>query len=223
MLYDTYKPILLKVSPDLAKEQLDDIISYCLRSGIDGLVAGNTTRSREGLTSISQEKIEEIGKYAFVYVDELTIENKTNTTYNLYLKVVNVEQDELADELIDNIEMQVYLDDALIYDGYARGLDYTDLGVDLQNAILIGEYAKNKESKLVVHTKLSEDYSNINNDSVGKIEWEFYASYEKNTIPILPETVDNISKYIILLAGSALMLVFLIIFVLNRKNKKELN
>ena len=158
-----------------------------------------------------------------VYVDELTIENKTNTTYNLYLKVVNVEQDELADELIDNIEMQVYLDDALIYDGYARGLDYTDLGVDLQNAILIGEYAKNKESKLVVHTKLSEDYSNINNDSIGKIEWEFYASYEKNTISILPETVDNISKYIILLAGSALMFVFLIIFVLNRKNKKELN
>ena len=158
-----------------------------------------------------------------VYVDELTIENKTNTTYNLYLKVVNVEQDELADELIDNIEMQVYLDDFLIYDGYARGLDYTDLGVDLQNAILIGEYAKNKESKLVVHTKLSEDYSNINNNSIGKIEWEFYASYEENTIPILPETVDNISKYIILLAGSALMLVFLIIFVLNRKNKKELN
>lgn len=61
MLYDTYKPILLKVSPDLAKEQLDDIISYCLRSGIDGIVAGNTTRSREGLTTISQERIEEIG------------------------------------------------------------------------------------------------------------------------------------------------------------------
>ena len=61
MLYDTYKPILLKVSPDLAKEQLDDIISYCLRSGIDGIVAGNTTRSREGLTTISQEKIDEIG------------------------------------------------------------------------------------------------------------------------------------------------------------------
>lgn len=60
MYYDEYRPILLKVSPDLAKEQLDDIIDYCLRSGIDGLVAGNTTRSREGLT-ISQEKIEKIG------------------------------------------------------------------------------------------------------------------------------------------------------------------
>ena len=58
--YDTYRPILLKVSPDLSKEQLDDIIDYCLRSGIDGIVAGNTTRSREGLT-IDQAKIDEIG------------------------------------------------------------------------------------------------------------------------------------------------------------------
>ena len=61
MYYDTYKPILLKVSPDLSHTQLDEIIDYCLRSGIDGLVAGNTTRSRDGLTSISKEKIEAIG------------------------------------------------------------------------------------------------------------------------------------------------------------------
>ena len=58
--YDTYRPILLKVSPDLSTEQLDDIIDYCLRSGIDGIVAGNTTRSRDGLT-LDPKKIEEIG------------------------------------------------------------------------------------------------------------------------------------------------------------------
>ena len=61
MYYDTYRPILLKVSPDLSHEQLDEIIDYSLRSGIDGIVAGNTTRSRDGLNSISAEKIEEIG------------------------------------------------------------------------------------------------------------------------------------------------------------------
>lgn len=61
MYYDIYKPILLKVSPDLSHQQLDEIIDYCLRSGIDGIVAGNTTRSREGLTSISAEKIAAIG------------------------------------------------------------------------------------------------------------------------------------------------------------------
>lgn len=60
MYYDNYRPILLKVSPDLSKEQLDDIVDYCLRSGIDGIVAGNTTRSRDGLT-ISKEEIEKIG------------------------------------------------------------------------------------------------------------------------------------------------------------------
>ena len=60
MYYDNYRPILLKVSPDLSKEQLDDIMDYCLRSGIDGIVAGNTTRSRDGLT-ISQDRIEKIG------------------------------------------------------------------------------------------------------------------------------------------------------------------
>ena len=60
MYYDEYRPILLKVSPDLSREQLDDIIDYSLRSGIDGLVAGNTTRSRDGLT-ISQEQVEKIG------------------------------------------------------------------------------------------------------------------------------------------------------------------
>ena len=61
MYYDEYRPILLKVSPDLSHEQLDEIIDYSLRSGIDGIVAGNSTRSRDGLTSISAEKIESIG------------------------------------------------------------------------------------------------------------------------------------------------------------------
>ena len=61
MYYDEYRPILLKVSPDLSHQQLDEIIDYSLRSGIDGIVAGNTTRSRDGLNSISAERIEEIG------------------------------------------------------------------------------------------------------------------------------------------------------------------
>ena len=61
LYYDQYRPILLKVSPDLPHQQLDEIIDYSLRFGIDGIVAGNTTRSRDGLTSISAEKIAEIG------------------------------------------------------------------------------------------------------------------------------------------------------------------
>ncbi len=58
--YDTYKPLLVKVSPDIPHEELDEILNYCLISGIDGIVAGNTTTSREGLTT-PHEKVEKIG------------------------------------------------------------------------------------------------------------------------------------------------------------------
>jgi len=54
------KPVLLKVSPDLANIQLDEILEYAQRSGIDGIVAGNTTKSRDGLTT-PQSRIEAIG------------------------------------------------------------------------------------------------------------------------------------------------------------------
>ena len=58
--YDEYKPILVKLSPDVPHAQIDTILEYAMETGIDGVVAGNTTRSREGL-SISQEDIENIG------------------------------------------------------------------------------------------------------------------------------------------------------------------
>lgn len=43
------KPILLKIAPDLTNEQLDDIVEICETTGIAGVVATNTTISRENL------------------------------------------------------------------------------------------------------------------------------------------------------------------------------
>ena len=43
------KPILLKIAPDLTREQLDDVIDLALEIKLDGLVATNTTIDREGL------------------------------------------------------------------------------------------------------------------------------------------------------------------------------
>ncbi|MDD5963045.1 MAG: quinone-dependent dihydroorotate dehydrogenase [bacterium] len=58
--YDDYRPILIKLSPDIPKQQLDDIIDLVLVSGIDGVIASNTTRDRSGLKT-SKETLEEIG------------------------------------------------------------------------------------------------------------------------------------------------------------------
>ncbi len=49
--YDNYRPILLKVSPDLTNEQLDEIVELVMISGLDGVVATNTTLKRENLVS----------------------------------------------------------------------------------------------------------------------------------------------------------------------------
>ena len=48
---NTPKPILLKIAPDLSDEQLLDIIEIVSTTGIDGVIATNTTISREGLSS----------------------------------------------------------------------------------------------------------------------------------------------------------------------------
>ncbi|MBE8714967.1 quinone-dependent dihydroorotate dehydrogenase [Sphingobacterium hungaricum] len=48
---DEPKPILLKIAPDLTNTQLDDIVEIVQESKIAGLIATNTTISREGLQS----------------------------------------------------------------------------------------------------------------------------------------------------------------------------
>jgi dihydroorotate dehydrogenase len=56
-----YKPILLKIAPDLTNEQLDDVIDLSTEIKLDGLVATNTTISRKGLSEKSKVKSEKIG------------------------------------------------------------------------------------------------------------------------------------------------------------------
>jgi dihydroorotate dehydrogenase len=54
------KPLLLKIAPDLTNEQLDDIVSIAADVNLDGLIATNTTISREGLMT-AKNLIDEIG------------------------------------------------------------------------------------------------------------------------------------------------------------------
>jgi len=54
------RPLLLKIAPDLNQQQLDDVIGLALEIKLDGLVATNTTISREGLLTAT-DKLEAIG------------------------------------------------------------------------------------------------------------------------------------------------------------------
>lgn len=53
-------PLLVKIAPDMDDEQLAGIAKLAVRLGLDGIIATNTTISREGL-SASAHELEEIG------------------------------------------------------------------------------------------------------------------------------------------------------------------
>jgi dihydroorotate dehydrogenase len=57
----TAKPVFLKIAPDLTREQLDDVIDLSMEIHLDGLVATNTTLSREGLHPESAKIAQEAG------------------------------------------------------------------------------------------------------------------------------------------------------------------
>lgn len=123
--YDEYKPILVKLSPDIPKEQIDEIVSYALRSGIDGIVAGNTTRSREGLT-ISQEEIENIGNGGLsgapVYKKNLELVRYINQKAEGRLPIIGVGgimSPEQAKEYLDAGASLVEIYTGFVYEGPA--------------------------------------------------------------------------------------------------------
>lgn len=58
---NSYTPVLLKISPDLSPAGVDEIIDILMTTPLDGLVAINTTTSREGLAT-PEKTVENIGK-----------------------------------------------------------------------------------------------------------------------------------------------------------------
>ena len=53
-------PVLVKIAPDLSKKAIDAVADLVLRIGLDGIIATNTTLSREGLT-VNSDEVEAMG------------------------------------------------------------------------------------------------------------------------------------------------------------------
>jgi dihydroorotate dehydrogenase len=60
MAFLKQKPILLKIAPDLNNSQLDEIIELVKTTGLDGVIASNTSIDRNGLKA-SKAQLEAIG------------------------------------------------------------------------------------------------------------------------------------------------------------------
>lgn len=51
------RPLLVKIAPDLGWDEMDEILAACQSNAVDGIIATNTTLSREGLTSSNRGEV----------------------------------------------------------------------------------------------------------------------------------------------------------------------
>ena len=143
-----------------------------------------------------------------VYKDELLIENGSQKSYSLYFQI----SDENGSvDLLENIKMTITLDGKTIYDGNAKGMNYEVGSLNIVDAAFIGKYAKNTTGNLVVTTTLDKNYSDPMAKEA-KINWNFYGISEDEIIPIIPNTHDDILKYVYLFLGSIILLILIITF-----------
>ena len=158
------------------------------------------------------------------FIDVLDIKNETTENVTLYLKAVveNVKSG-LEEGLLNNIEMVLYLDDTLIYDGMAKGLDYNNSGINLQDAVMLKEFKKNEKSTIRVETKLRNEYSNTANKDDIVVNWKFYAQKD-NEEPVEVINADGKSEGIPLLytVGGIAALVLVGVYIYARRSGKWL-
>lgn len=112
------------------------------------------------------------------YEDKLVIENKTNNAYPLYLKVRDEARTSLVEEILENVIVEIYLDDKLMYSGFADGLDYVQGGIEIDDVLYLGMFESNTEKNLKVLTTLRPEYSNTKNNVLATVKWDFITMYD---------------------------------------------
>jgi dihydroorotate dehydrogenase len=115
------KPILLKIAPDLSNQQLIDIIEIVSETKIDGVIATNTTISRDGLTSENKKETGGLsGKPLTVRATEVIkfLAQKSNNAFPI-IGVGGIHSAEDALEKIEAGASLVQLYTGFIYEGPA--------------------------------------------------------------------------------------------------------
>jgi dihydroorotate dehydrogenase len=120
---DKKKPILLKISPDLNTKQIDDVIELYYENLIDGIVATNTSITRDNLNE-SQDSVKKIGNGGLsgapLTRKSTEVIRYISTKSDSKIPIIGVGGINSVDDAIDKIEagatlLQVYT--GFIYNG----------------------------------------------------------------------------------------------------------
>ena len=161
------------------------------------------------------------------YSDELVVENGTSYEHDIYFKIaLDDANTENAKDLLDYIDMKVYVNDALFYNGKAKGKDYRNEGVDLTDAVLIKRFAAHESVSMRVETHFDENYEDIENRDVARTHWLFYLSDQPEKpeeITPNPRTNDDFSPWYFVVFGvsGAVLVVVVVYWVVQKKKDKK--
>lgn len=123
LCYDDYKPILLKLSPDIPYDQVDEIIDWCMISGIDGIVATNSSKSLASL-ELNDDKRELYDGCSVsgspIYKKSLAMVKHIHEHSKGRLPIIGlggIMTPEQAKEMLDNGASLIELYSGLVYEG----------------------------------------------------------------------------------------------------------
>lgn len=173
----------------------------------NGKMVWNNVRGSDGNWFMSFTNMVPGGNYN----DRLKIENGSRKTYDLYMQVLPVEQDQKREELLELISTKVVCGSNKLYEGTASGKDYHQ--GNLRNVIYIGRYEPKETDTISVDLELSKDIGIEYCDILTKVDWKFMVTEvpdQGNTDPDVkeikaPKTGDetNMRVYIAILACAA--------------------
>ena len=172
-----------------------------------------------------------------VYTDYLTVENGTSKGYDIYFKISAENNTPKARNLIEHIEMKIYIDDQVFYDGKARGLDYRSQGVNLSDAIKLKYFEPGDSVHMKIETFLDTSYEDINNPDTSRTKWHFYIAdktepepqpqpdpdkppIEPEEVPRNPKTEDAFTPLFFVLLGTSISL-FVFITIRERSDRRR--
>lgn len=119
------------------------------------------------------------------YTDSLTIRNQASKDYSIYMQIMpranakHEAQTELQDKLLKYIQMKIYRDGKLIYDGDVTGDGGSGRINDLNDKLyLLGILEEGESSVLKVELTLDKNTPLEYSDLLSRIDWKFKAVQE---------------------------------------------
>jgi dihydroorotate dehydrogenase len=131
-------PLLVKIAPDLADDDIDAVADMALRLNLDGIIATNTTISRTGLTTPA-ERIAQIGagglSGAPLRERSLAVLRRLHARTNGRLALIGVGGISNAQDVLDRILAGATLVQA--YTGFVYGGPFWPSRVNRELAVLL--------------------------------------------------------------------------------------